>query len=88
MCNDGHGYATMHTVLVQARETNCLREGVAMTKRVRIALELDEAMASDLDRIVERMNENMAPLQMTRAAFIRAALKDKMAKLKAQVPDL
>lgn len=59
-----------------------------MAKRVRVALELDEAMAADIDRIVERMNENMAPLQMTRAAFIRAALKDKIAKLKSQVPDL
>ena len=59
-----------------------------MAKRVRIALELDEQMAADLDRIVERMNTNMAPLQLTRAAFIREAIREKVAKLKSQIPDL
>lgn len=59
-----------------------------MAKRVRIALELDEQMAADVDRIVERMNINVAPLQLTRAAFIRDAIRERIAKLKAQVSDL
>lgn len=59
-----------------------------MAKRVRVALELDEQMAADVDRIVERMNTKVAPLQLTRAAFIRDAIREKVAKLKAQIPEL
>lgn len=59
-----------------------------MAKRVRIALELDEQLSADVDRIVEQMNINMAPLQLTRAGFIREAIRQKVAKLKSQNPDL
>lgn len=59
-----------------------------MAKRVRIALELEEQMAAEVDRIVDKMNAMLAPMQITRAGFIRDAIKEKIAKLKTQVQGL
>lgn len=59
-----------------------------MSKRVRIALEIEEELAVEVDRIVAKMNTTMAPMTLTRAAFIRDAIQDKVAKLKAQIPGL
>jgi metal-responsive CopG/Arc/MetJ family transcriptional regulator len=59
-----------------------------MSKRVRIALEIEENLAAEIERIVAKMNLAMAPMTLTRAAFIRDAIQDKVAKLKSQIPGL
>ena len=59
-----------------------------MSKRVRIALELEENLAAEVERIVAKMNLTMAPMTLTRAAFIRDAIQEKLAKLKAKIPGL
>lgn len=59
-----------------------------MSKRVRIALELDERLAVEVDRVISRMNQIMAPLQVTRAGLIRDAIEGKLAELKSKVPGL
>ena len=59
-----------------------------MSKRVRIALEIEENLAAEVDRIVAKMNTTMAPMTLTRAAFIRDAIQDKVATLKGKIPGL
>jgi hypothetical protein len=57
----------------------------APRKLVRIALEMDESDLQELQRVIDGYNQVFAPMKLTRTDVIRSAVREKVAKLAAQL---
>ncbi|MFO0573742.1 MAG: ribbon-helix-helix protein, CopG family [Polyangia bacterium] len=60
----------------------------APRRLVRIALELDEHEAQEIQTLIEEFNKLLAPMKLSRSDLIREAIREKVVRMKAQLAQL
>jgi metal-responsive CopG/Arc/MetJ family transcriptional regulator len=60
----------------------------APRRMVRIALELDEPEAQEIQTLIEEFNKLLAPMKLSRSDLIREAIREKVVRMRGQLAQL